>query len=126
MLSNTISSWLFFFFFLFLLPVKLKLFYFEAFGSGAGRLPTLQHAALHSPHVMQPGGLGGAVCCAAPWKEPATTPGLYVESIIIFYLIEKLCLQPKVSSRLPDVFVDDFQDPNNLVDATEKEQMRDL
>lgn len=49
-----------------------------------------------------------------------------MESIIIFYLIEKLCLQPKVSSKLPAMFVDDFQDPNNLADATEKEQMRDL
>ena len=53
-------------------------------------------------------------------EERATIPGLYFESIIIFYFIEKLCFQPKVFSKLTDMFVDDFQDPNNLVDATEK------
>lgn len=53
-------------------------------------------------------------------EEQATIPGLKFESIIIFYFIEKLGFQPKVSSKLTDMFVDDFQDPNNLVDATEK------
>lgn len=53
-------------------------------------------------------------------EEQATIPGLYFESIIIVYFIEKLCFQPKVSSKLTDMFEDDLQDPNNLVDATEK------
>lgn len=48
-------------------------------------------------------------------EEQAAIPGLCFESIIIFYFIEKLRFQPKVSSKLTGMFVDNFQDPNNTI-----------
>lgn len=51
-------------------------------------------------------------------EEQDTVPGLCLESILIFYFTEKLGLQPSVSSKVIGKFMDDFQDPNILVDTT--------
>lgn len=85
-------------------------------GASEPAYATLLHDWLRRMNVSCPLNVLG-VCT----EEQATVPGLYFESVIIFYFIEKLGFQPKVSSKLTAIFVDDFQDPNNLVDATEKE-----
>lgn len=84
-------------------------------GASEPAYATLLHDWLKRMNVSCPLNVLGA--CT---EEQATIPGLHFESVIIFYFIEKLRFQPKVSSKLTDMFVDDFQDPNNLVDATGK------
>lgn len=79
-------------------------------GASEPAYATLLHDWLRRMNVSCPLNVLGA--CT---EEQATVPGLHFESVIIFYFIEKLRFQPKVSSKLTAIFVDDFQDPNNTI-----------